>query len=173
MKLQHKDACVVYLTTPHALGSKTVGIDAHAISKAAGQNMIYNRCKDMVATWCSQESEFAQAPGAFAIYPGWVQTDMGGKNARLTVEQSVDSMVKVIDTVISSKKFNAVYSYNGSVMNPNAYVASEELSKVIAAAEKANQKKENNNASLAGFFADKRNGIAGAGLSSPSLTPIG
>lgn len=31
------------------------------------------------------------------LHPGWVQTDMGGKAATLTIEQSVPSMVKVID----------------------------------------------------------------------------
>lgn len=31
------------------------------------------------------------------LHPGWVQTDMGGAAATLTIEQSVPSMVKVID----------------------------------------------------------------------------
>ncbi len=31
------------------------------------------------------------------LHPGWVQTDMGGSSATLTIDQSVPAMVKVID----------------------------------------------------------------------------
>jgi len=43
------------------------------------------------------------------IHPGWVQTDMGGKNATLTVPQSVSSMVGVLESLNES--------YNGKFLN--------------------------------------------------------
>jgi NAD(P)-dependent dehydrogenase (short-subunit alcohol dehydrogenase family) len=36
------------------------------------------------------------------LHPGWVQTDMGGATATLTIEQSVPAMVKVIDGLKST-----------------------------------------------------------------------
>ncbi|KTD56963.1 oxidoreductase [Legionella santicrucis] len=138
-KLKNENACIVYLTSPHALGTKVVGLDAFAMTKAAGQIMIYSRCKEMVQNWADTFSDdpekLAQAPGAFAISPGWVKTDMGGKNARLTVNESVSKMVTVINQVIADKKFNAIYSYTGALMNPGAYTSSDALTRVIAEAD--------------------------------------
>ena len=138
-KLQHENACTVYLTSPHGLGSKVVGVDAYAMTKAAGQIMIYHRCKEMLKNWTDKFSnnpeKLAQAPGAVSIYPGWVRTGMGGQNARLTVDESVSKMVAVIDKITVDKRFNTVYSYDGKSMNPGAYVPSLEMNKVMAAAE--------------------------------------
>nr|XP_033798318.1 C-factor-like isoform X3 [Geotrypetes seraphini] len=42
-----------------------------------------------------------------AIYPGWVQTDMGGPEAPLTVDQSVSGMLQVLCNL--SEKHNGIF----------------------------------------------------------------
>lgn len=44
--------------------------------------------------------------------PGWVQTDMGGPNATITVEQSVAGMLRVIESMPPSET-GSFRSYNG------------------------------------------------------------
>ncbi len=49
------------------------------------------------------------------VHPGWVQTDMGGPNATLTPEQSISSLITLIDklTTADSGKF---FNYDGSIL---------------------------------------------------------
>ncbi len=50
-----------------------------------------------------------------AMNPGWVKTDMGGPNARLTPEQSIDAMVKVIEG-LSTEHTGRFYSHGGDLV---------------------------------------------------------
>ena len=48
-----------------------------------------------------------------AIHPGWVRTDMGGPSAHLSAEESVSSMLKVIDGLTPGKN-GAFMNYDGT-----------------------------------------------------------
>ncbi|XP_063801308.1 C-signal-like [Pseudophryne corroboree] len=50
-----------------------------------------------------------------AIHPGWVQTDLGGPNATLTVDQSVNGIIKVMDN-LSQKHNGIVLDWEGNVV---------------------------------------------------------
>lgn len=50
-----------------------------------------------------------------SLHPGWVQTDMGGKDATLTPRESVGSMLSVIDGM-SSEHNGGFYSYTGDAL---------------------------------------------------------
>lgn len=63
--------------------------DAYAMSKA-GINMLTRRLAKPLAE---------QGITVVAISPGWVQTDMGGANADLTVDASVSSMSRTLDAL--------------------------------------------------------------------------
>lgn len=50
---------------------------------------------------------------AITVHPGWVQTDMGGANASLTVEESAGGMVQLIDGITSADA-GKFYNWNGT-----------------------------------------------------------
>ena len=81
------------------------GLDAYAMSKAA-LNMLTRRLAVKLAS---------QGITVIALSPGWVQTDMGGDEAPLTVEESVASMIRVIDTVTQEQR-GGFYTENGGLM---------------------------------------------------------
>ena len=50
---------------------------------------------------------------AAVIHPGWVQTDMGGPNAKITTEQSVSGMLEQIDA-LDTQRSGAFLNWNGN-----------------------------------------------------------
>ncbi len=49
------------------------------------------------------------------LTPGWVQTDMGGDKAPLTAEQSVSSMLNVLEG-ITAEQSGVFTNYEGKVL---------------------------------------------------------
>ena len=50
-----------------------------------------------------------------SVHPGWVQTDMGGSRAHLTVDESVTSIIKVMSSLEKSQS-GSFLSYDGSIL---------------------------------------------------------
>ena len=46
------------------------------------------------------------------IHPGWVKTDMGGKNAHLTPEESTAGILRII-CALRSQNSGGLYTYEG------------------------------------------------------------
>lgn len=70
-----------------------------SIANNTGDRYFYRASKTALNMEWSCLSKDLEARGVIcvALHPGWVQTDMGGPTATLTIEQSVPAMVKVID----------------------------------------------------------------------------
>ncbi|PCI93494.1 hypothetical protein COB11_05215 [Candidatus Aerophobetes bacterium] len=116
-KLLHSDRCVVYLSSGVSSTQDNAGGGYHPyrISKAAGNAMIWNWNIEFQKDWIQRNGkDHEKVPCAFAICPGWVKTDMGGADARQSVEESVTAMSKVIDTVGKTKDAAGLYMYDGT-----------------------------------------------------------
>lgn len=66
--------------------------------------------------WTSVALELKQSGvTAVMMHPGWVQTDMGGRNAPTTVEESISGMRRVIDG-LSVADAGAFRTFNGKTL---------------------------------------------------------
>ena len=75
------------------------GSYAYRMSKAALNMGMRSMAKDLVKKNVT----------VFVIHPGWVQTDMGGPNAKIDVQTSIKGMLSVLD--------GATHTHSGRFMN--------------------------------------------------------
>ena len=75
-----------------------------SIANNNGGRYFYRASKTALNMEWSVLAKDVEAKGIIcvALHPGWVQTDMGGPTATLTIDQSVPGMVKVIDGLKTS-----------------------------------------------------------------------
>ena len=53
--------------------------------------------------------------GVMCVHPGWVRTDMGGKYATLTPEESIEGMIRLIENYDKAKHNGQFLDYTGSI----------------------------------------------------------
>lgn len=71
-----------------SIANNTGGFELYRASKAA---------LNMLAKGIAEQNAGPRGIGTLALHPGWVQTDMGGPNATLTVDESVTSLADVVE----------------------------------------------------------------------------
>ena len=81
--------------------SSTMGSIETYAKEASAQAIQYRTSKTAVNMAVQVMSQALKSKGVAVIAqcPGWVQTDMGGKNAKLTPEQSISAQRKIFDRV--------------------------------------------------------------------------
>ncbi len=88
-----------------------------SISRSGGNAIPYRISKAALNMLTKTQSLNYGVKGiiTIALHPGWVQTDMGGKEATLTQTESVTSMLKVIDGLTEDQN-GGFLSYTGEVI---------------------------------------------------------
>jgi NAD(P)-dependent dehydrogenase (short-subunit alcohol dehydrogenase family) len=71
-----------------SIAESSGGFDLYRMSKAA---------QNILARGISEQDAKARGIAVLSLHPGWVQTDMGGAAATLTVEQSVTGLADVLE----------------------------------------------------------------------------
>ena len=95
------------------LSSKVGSID----DNSSGSGYAYRSSKSAVNQVMKSLSIDLAPEGikAVSLHPGWVLTDMGGPNALINTEQSVNGMTKVLDE-LSHEQSGSFINYDGSVI---------------------------------------------------------
>lgn len=136
--VQSPDACVVYMSSlvGQTADNSSGGYHPYRVAKAASNALIWNWSIELMLDWKKWNPQnLTRTPCAVAICPGWVRTDMGGPNARLSVAESVSAMRNVIHHVRETKESNGLYLYNGTVAEK--YVVPDVLKELFAEREEA------------------------------------
>ena len=71
-----------------------------SIEDSSGGFELYRTSKvalNMLAKGIAEQNASPREIEVLALHPGWVQTDMGGPNATLTIEESVNGLANVIE----------------------------------------------------------------------------
>jgi NAD(P)-dependent dehydrogenase (short-subunit alcohol dehydrogenase family) len=71
-----------------SIAESSGGFDLYRMSKAA---------QNMLARGLSEQDAKPRGIAVLSLHPGWVQTDMGGPGARLTVAESVQGLADVLE----------------------------------------------------------------------------
>jgi NAD(P)-dependent dehydrogenase (short-subunit alcohol dehydrogenase family) len=85
-----------------------------SIADSSGDYVGYRASKAALnAAWRALALDYRREPVSFVLlHPGWAQTDMGGPNATLAVEDSVRGMRRVVEQ-ISPRRSGAFLDYRG------------------------------------------------------------
>jgi NAD(P)-dependent dehydrogenase (short-subunit alcohol dehydrogenase family) len=94
-------ARVLHPALAHAPGARIINIGSQlgSVERSSGKSVPYRMSKAALNMLTKVQAEHYAEDGivTIVISPGWVRTDMGGSNATLSPEESVSSMLTVID----------------------------------------------------------------------------
>ena len=102
-------------------GSKTIAILTSQMgsigNNTSGGSYIYRSSKAALNAGAKSMALDLKDIGVKVIllHPGWVQTDMGGPNAEITVEQSVAGMVTLIER-LGIDESGSFFNYRGEIL---------------------------------------------------------